>query len=35
VEEIVVRVRKPDVRLDGPLAYSGVEIHRGRDRDPR
>ena len=32
VEEVVVRVRKPEVRLDGPLAYSGVEIHRVRDR---
>ena len=32
VEEAVVRVRKPDVQLDGPLAYSGVEIHRVRDR---
>jgi len=30
IEEVVVRVRKPDVRLDGPLAYSGVEIRRGR-----
>jgi 7,8-dihydroneopterin aldolase/epimerase/oxygenase len=33
VREIVVRVRKPEVRLDGPLAYPGVEIHRERDRD--
>ena len=32
VEEVVVRVRKPDVQLDGPLAWSGVEIHRVRDR---
>jgi dihydroneopterin aldolase len=32
VDEVVVRVRKPDVRLDGPLAYSGVEIRRVRDR---
>jgi dihydroneopterin aldolase len=31
VDEVVVRVRKPDVKLDGPLAYSGVEIHRVRD----
>lgn len=31
VDEVVVRVRKPDVRLDGPLAWSGVEIHRVRD----
>ncbi len=28
--EVTVRVRKPDVRLDGPLAYAGVEIRRGR-----
>lgn len=32
VEEVVVRVRKPDVRLDGPLDYAGVEIRRARDR---
>jgi dihydroneopterin aldolase len=32
VDEVVVRVRKPDVRLEGPLAYSGVEIRRVRDR---
>ena len=32
VDEVVVRVRKPEVRLDGPLAYSGVEIRRVRDR---
>jgi dihydroneopterin aldolase len=31
-DEVVVRVRKPDVRLDGPLAWSGVEIRRGRER---
>ena len=31
VDEVVVRVRKPEVKLDGPLAYSGVEIHRVRD----
>ncbi|HSL97240.1 MAG TPA: dihydroneopterin aldolase [Candidatus Deferrimicrobiaceae bacterium] len=30
VDEIVVRVRKPDVRLAGPLAYAGVEIRRRR-----
>lgn len=28
--EIVVRVRKPEVRLGGPLAYAGVEIRRAR-----
>lgn len=31
VQEVVIRVRKPEVRLDGPLAYSGVEISRVRD----
>lgn len=31
VDEVVVRVRKPDVRLEGPLAWSGVEIRRVRD----
>jgi dihydroneopterin aldolase len=30
VREITVRVRKPDVRLAGPLAHAGVEIRRGR-----
>jgi dihydroneopterin aldolase len=29
-EEVVVRVRKPDVDLGGPLEYAGVEIRRGR-----
>jgi 7,8-dihydroneopterin aldolase/epimerase/oxygenase len=32
VREIVVRVRKPEVRLGGPLDYAGVEIRRVRDR---
>jgi dihydroneopterin aldolase len=32
VDEVVVRVRKPDVRLDGPLDYTGVEIRRVRTR---
>lgn len=32
VSEVVVRVRKPDVRLGGPLAYAGVEIRRVRER---
>ena len=27
-EEVVVRVRKPDVDLGGPLDYAGVEIRR-------
>ena len=30
VEEIVIRVRKPEVQLGGPLAYAGVEIARRR-----
>lgn len=30
--EIVVRVRKPEVRLGGELAYAGVEIRRTRTR---
>jgi len=30
--EIVVRVRKPGVRLGGPLDYAGVEIRRARSR---
>jgi len=30
VEEVVVRVRKPDVRLAGPLHSAGVEIRRRR-----
>jgi dihydroneopterin aldolase len=32
VDEVVVRVRKPEVRLDGPLDHAGVEIRRVRDR---
>ncbi len=36
VTEVVVRVRKPGVRLGGPLDYAGVEIRRSRaDRDLR
>lgn len=30
VTEVAVRVRKPGVRLDGPLDYAGVEIRRRR-----
>lgn len=30
VTEVVVRIRKPEVRLGGPLAYAGVEIRRPR-----
>lgn len=32
VDEVVVRVRKPEVRLGGPLAFAGVEIRRVRER---
>jgi 7,8-dihydroneopterin aldolase/epimerase/oxygenase len=37
VDEVVVRVRKPAVRLGGPLRYAGVEIRRRRTGpgDPR
>lgn len=30
-EEVVVRVRKPDVDLGGPLDYAGVEVRRRRE----
>jgi dihydroneopterin aldolase len=30
IDELTVRVRKPDVQLGGPLGYAGVEIRRGR-----
>jgi dihydroneopterin aldolase len=30
VGEVVVRVRKPEVRLGGPLRYAGVEVSRQR-----
>jgi dihydroneopterin aldolase len=30
VREVVVRVRKPEVKLGGPLAYAGVEVTRQR-----
>lgn len=30
VTEVAVRVRKPEVRLSGPLDYAGVEIRRRR-----
>ena len=29
-DEVTVRVRKPAVRLSGPIGYAGVEIHRRR-----
>jgi dihydroneopterin aldolase len=32
VGEVVVRVRKPEVRLGGPLEYAGVEVRRARGR---
>lgn len=32
VDEVTVRVRKPAVRLGGPLAYAAVEINRRRPR---
>jgi dihydroneopterin aldolase len=32
VQEVIVRVRKPEVRLGGPLAHAGVEIRRARQR---
>jgi dihydroneopterin aldolase len=31
VDEVVVRVRKPEVQLGGPLDYAGVEIRRVRN----
>lgn len=30
LEEVEVRVRKPEVQLGGQLAYAGVQIHRRR-----
>lgn len=32
IGSVVVRVRKPEVRLGGPLDYAGVEIRRDRER---
>jgi dihydroneopterin aldolase len=32
VDEVTVRVRKPEVDLGGPLAGVGIEIRRGRAR---
>jgi dihydroneopterin aldolase len=34
VRRVVVRVRKPEVRLGGPLEYAGVEIVRRRRSAP-
>jgi 7,8-dihydroneopterin aldolase/epimerase/oxygenase len=31
IDEVTVRVRKPDVDLGGPLGYAGVEIRRHRE----
>jgi 7,8-dihydroneopterin aldolase/epimerase/oxygenase len=31
VQEVIVRIRKPDVDLGGPLDYAGVEIVRSRE----
>ncbi len=33
--EVIVRVRKPDVRLGGPLDHASVEIHRSRPTGER
>ncbi len=33
VDEVGVRVRKPAVKLSGPLDYAGVEIRRQRSTD--
>jgi len=30
LEEVVVRVRKPDVQLGGPLLFAGVQVRRRR-----
>ena len=30
LEEVVVRVRKPDVQLGGPLHFAGVQVRRRR-----
>jgi dihydroneopterin aldolase len=30
IDEVTVRVRKPEVRLSGPIDYAGVEIRRRR-----
>jgi dihydroneopterin aldolase len=35
ISEVAVRVRKPAVRLSGPLDYAGVEIRRGRPAGER
>lgn len=35
LEAVVVRVRKPDVELGGPLDYAGVEVRRSRSSGAR
>jgi dihydroneopterin aldolase len=35
VTEVGVRIRKPEVQLDGQLDYAGVEIWRGRSSGER
>ena len=32
IDEVVVRVRKPEVDLGGPIGYAGVELRRSRSR---
>jgi dihydroneopterin aldolase len=32
VTAVLIRLRKPEVDLGGPLAYAGVEIHRRRSQ---
>lgn len=34
VRKVIVRVRKPEVRLGGPLDHAGVEIVRRRNDEP-
>jgi dihydroneopterin aldolase len=34
ITEVVVRVRKPAVKLGGPLDFAGVEIRRARPEPP-
>ncbi len=34
ITEVVVRVRKPAVKLGGPLDFAGVEIRRARTEPP-
>ena len=34
-DEVTVRIRKPQVQLEGPLDFAGVEIHRRRSNGDR